>query len=529
MTLRLLTNDPLHPSHDIALHGMGGGATLTIDEIDLGMWTVGKRRSQTLTLTNTGDLDLRINSILTGTRQLILTPRWLTVGAGQTQTVRMDFAPTVFGDVTGQLTLLTDDPARPRWSIPFHGLGVSRQLVVSASNHDFGAVAGPQRWSLELSNAHERRLDLLEVSTDEPAFRVISAPSWIDPGMTGTIVVEFLPVAQTQSTGQLLLRTNLPEAPEVTIALRGRSRAAGQILFGSVTPQLSLWPDEDLHLPMDIIDAAGLRGAVFTITASSGMMVTGVEFPPASLLREAGEPLLVMDSDDDGVRVGLSLTGSRGGTISGTGQLAVLSLRPPPGRLPASVAVRLSSGVARALNGGDEPLAAPAAVELSLQWKGDINGDGQVDISDVFVLVDAINTYMTAAEHPGHDLDEDGAVGPADVQLLLSHLPGSNKPAVLPGMTGPDVATLLPPFPNPFNAATVLTVVLPEPTYVDLSVYNLLGQRIRTLRSQPLPAGPYHVSWDGRDDAGQAARSGAYFAILYASGGRSVQRLLLLR
>ena len=528
-TLRLLTNDPLHPSHDIALHGKGGGAILTISEIDLGMWTVGKRHSQSLTLSNTGDLDLRINSILTGTRQLILTPRWLTVGAGQSQTVRMDFAPTVFGEVTGQLTLLTNDPARPQWSIPFHGLGVSRQLVVSASNHDFGAVAGPQRWSLELSNAHERRLSLLEVSTDEPAFRVISAPPWIDPGTTGTIVVEFLPVAQTQSTGQLLLRTDLSEAPEVTIALRGRSRAAGQILFGGLTPQLDLWPDEDLQLPLDIIDAAGLRGAVFTITMSSGMMITGIDFPPASLLRQAGEPLLVMDSDDDGVRVGLSLTGSGGSTISGTGELAVLSLRVPPGRLPASVAVRLSAVVARSFSGADEPLVAPAAVELGLRWKGDINGDGQVDISDVFMLIDAINTSLTATEHPGHDLDGDGTLGPADVQLLLTHLPGAAKPAALPGMPGSEVATLLPPFPNPFNAETVLTAVLPGPTYAELSVYNLLGQRIRTLRSQVLPAGPYRVSWDGTDDTGHAARSGAYFAILDASGRRSVQRLLLLR
>lgn len=85
------------------------------------------------------------------------------------------------------------------------------------------------------------------------------------------------------------------------------------------------------------------------------------------------------------------------------------------------------------------------------------------------------------------------------------------------------------PFPNPFNAETVLVASLPEPAQVELSVYNLLGQRIRVLRSRPLPAGVFRILWNGVDDDGHAARSGVYFAVLEAAGRRSVQRLLLVR
>jgi hypothetical protein len=60
-----------------------------------------------------------------------------------TRSVRIDFAPGVHGDVTGKLTLLTNDPAQPQWSIPYHGRGVSKWLDLSESEHDFGAVSGP--------------------------------------------------------------------------------------------------------------------------------------------------------------------------------------------------------------------------------------------------------------------------------------------------------------------------------------------------------------------------------------------------
>ena len=527
-TLRVLTNDPLHPRRDILLHGIGGGALLSVTEIDLGTLSVGRRGSQVLTLTNTGDLDLRIDSILSGTRQLSLTPRSLTVAAGETKTVRMDFAPAVHGEVTGALTLLTNDPARPRWMIPFHGLGVSQQLELSALTHDFGAVSGPVRWEVHLSNYHGRRLNLLEVSTNDGAFHVVSAPRYIEAGMTATFVVEFQPRALSESTGQLLLRTDLAEAPEAVVALRGSASTAGQIRFEPVAALMSMWPGEDLRMPLEVVDAAGLRGAVFTVALSAGFTVAGIEFPEAGLLRQAGEPLAVMNPDDDAIRVGLSLTGA-GGNINGSGRLAVLRLRALSGVLPSSVTVRLSALVARSAIGTEETLLQPPDVALQLKWKGDVNHDGRLDISDVFLLVDAFGTVLTESEQTDYDLNEDGIVGSADVVLLVEHLPASAKRASMWDAMLPDQPTLLAPFPNPFNAETVLTVALPEPAHVELAVHNLLGQRIRTLRSQVLPAGIHRAIWNGTDSDGHVARSGVYFAVLDVAERRAVQRLLLVR
>jgi sugar lactone lactonase YvrE len=528
-TLQVLTDDPLHPRRDIHLRGVGGGATLTITEIDLGTLPVGQRRSQELSLTNTGDLDLRIHSILSGTRQLILTPRWLTVRAGKTETVRIDFAPAAHGELSGELTLLTNDPARPEWTLPFRGLGVSQQLLLSALTHDFGAVTGATRWEFELSNYYERRLQVLDVSTDHSAFHVVQGAQWIDPGTTATYVVEFEPQAQTESRGQVLLRTNLVEAPEVAVGVRGRGRAAGQIRVEQMASPVSLWPDEDLRLPVEVVDAAGLRGAVFTVAPSPGFTIAGVTFPEAGLLRQVGEPLLVMDSHDDAARVGLSLTGSAGVSIDGSGPLAVLHLRASTGPLPSAITVRLSAVVARSASGLEDSLMQPRDVELQLHWKGDLNGDGHLDISDAFLLIDALGSLPTESGRASYDLDGDAVVGVSDVQLLIEHLPASAKTAALRHAALPSQPTLLAPFPNPFNGETVIMAGLPKPTQVQLSVHNLLGQRIRTLRSQVLPAGTHRAIWDGKDDDGQPAGSGVYIVVLDVAGQRAVQRLLLVR
>ncbi len=88
---------------------------------------------------------------------------------------------------------------------------------------------------------------------------------------------------------------------------------------------------------------------------------------------------------------------------------------------------------------------------------------------------------------------------------------------------------LQPAFPNPFNPETTLRIEIPTPTTVRLDVYDAAGQKVRTLLSRPMSAGVFTVRWDGRDEAGHAVGSGAYFARLRAPGFRAERKMLLLR
>jgi len=57
----------------------------------------------------------------------------------------------------------------------------------------------------------------------------------------------------------------------------------------------------------------------------------------------------------------------------------------------------------------------------------------------------------------------------------------------------------------------VIRVSLPTESSLSLSIYDILGQKVRTLLEEQRPAGYFDVEWDGKNDAGVRVGSGAYF------------------
>ena len=83
--------------------------------------------------------------------------------------------------------------------------------------------------------------------------------------------------------------------------------------------------------------------------------------------------------------------------------------------------------------------------------------------------------------------------------------------------------------PNPFNSNTVIRFALPQPSQVELTIYNLLGQPVAVLVQGPSEAGTFSVRWDGRNQAGHELTSGVYLYQLRAGEYTEVRKLLLLR
>jgi hypothetical protein len=88
-------------------------------------------------------------------------------------------------------------------------------------------------------------------------------------------------------------------------------------------------------------------------------------------------------------------------------------------------------------------------------------------------------------------------------------------------------------YPNPFNPMTVIEFAVPETrdggVDVTLLIYNIRGERIRTLIDEPKPAGIYMVSWDGRDDRGSRLASGIYLYSIVAGDFRSTRKMVLVK
>ncbi|MDZ7268553.1 MAG: T9SS type A sorting domain-containing protein [candidate division KSB1 bacterium] len=83
-------------------------------------------------------------------------------------------------------------------------------------------------------------------------------------------------------------------------------------------------------------------------------------------------------------------------------------------------------------------------------------------------------------------------------------------------------------FPNPFNPETTISFRIARPAFTELVIYNLTGEKIRTLVSAALSAGTHAVRWDGRDDRGRRAASGVYIYRLKAGEVVTARTMLLL-
>ncbi len=82
-------------------------------------------------------------------------------------------------------------------------------------------------------------------------------------------------------------------------------------------------------------------------------------------------------------------------------------------------------------------------------------------------------------------------------------------------------------YPNPFNSATTFSFTIPIKTHVNLTIYNILGQRIIGLVNDALPAGRHQITWEGLDSKGNPVASGIYFA-KFIAGDYSVSRKMTI-
>jgi hypothetical protein len=83
-------------------------------------------------------------------------------------------------------------------------------------------------------------------------------------------------------------------------------------------------------------------------------------------------------------------------------------------------------------------------------------------------------------------------------------------------------------YPNPFNPTTNISFSLPAEAEIKLNIYNIKGQKVKTLSNSVYPQGNHNVVWNGRDDNGQPVGSGVYFYRLHVDGKTLATRKCLL-
>ena len=208
---------------------------------------------------------------------------------------------------------------------------------------------------------------------------------------------------------------------------------------------------------------------------------------------------------------------------------------------------------------------------------GDINGDGSVNVLDLVVIASELGN---AGTNLAADVNGDGAVNVLDLIMVAGMFEGaaaapSIQPQVPETLTAVEVqgwltdargletgdpimkrgfvvleqllvsltpkeTELLPNYPNPFNPETWIPYRLAEDAFVTLTIYDLMGQVVRTLDVGHRIASAYEnrsnaIYWDGRNDLGEQVASGVYFYTLTvrsetrAGDFSATQRMVILK
>ncbi len=84
-------------------------------------------------------------------------------------------------------------------------------------------------------------------------------------------------------------------------------------------------------------------------------------------------------------------------------------------------------------------------------------------------------------------------------------------------------------YPNPFNPSTEIKFLLPQSSNVEINIYNILGEKVRTLVDRILPAGENKVQWNGKNDVGEYVSSGVYIYTLKALRKELSSKMLLIK
>ena len=205
------------------------------------------------------------------------------------------------------------------------------------------------------------------------------------------------------------------------------------------------------------------------------------------------------------------------------------------------------------------------------QAKGDVNGDGVVNILDLVSVADSLESEASSLTA---DVNGDGVINVLDL-IWVAGLFESTAAAPAARLQVPETLTavgvqqwltdatelevktvimkrgimvlgqllaaltptetaLLPNYPNPFNPETWIPYRLAEDAFVTLTIYDLDGQVVRTLDVGHRMASAYEtrskaIYWDGRNQLGEPVASGVYYYHLSAGEYATTRKMLVIK
>lgn len=493
---------------------------------------------------NTGEGDLIVHSVTTDQADFAVVSPTSARGVVPAGSLEVDllFAPSVLGLVTANVTILSSDEDEPALFVALRGTGVTPEIAVSSTSHDFGQVAmgASAEWEFNVFNEGTGILSVHNIGSSEHDFTVERTSFSVSPGDSERVQVRFSPGAHGVLSGQLAIASSDLDEPTVTVQVAGIGigpeiePSITYYEFGSVAlGDSSLWTlilmnNGAAVLLVDTISCGRpefvAAPRTFEVSPSQAQHVS-VSFIPAVLGTIAGDLIIVSNDWDEPV-----LTIS----LSGTGVAQTFP----------------DIYVATTVHDFGQVTTGQSAL-----WNVDVTnlGSAELTISEIH----ADHAFFTAdptsfSLNPSRTQEVQITFAPTSTGPLFSQVFISSndpdEPTVTLYLTGagtsetgieemlfdhtPEDFFLHQNRPNPFNPYTEIGFLIPNvksPIRATLTIYNLMGQQMRKLVDEPKGVGFYAVTWDGRDDLGRPVGSGIYYYSLHAGHYVKTRKMILLK
>src|SRR2546426_685400 len=196
----------------------------------------------------------------------------LTLAAGQSSTLSVQFAPTATGSASGSVSLVSDAPNSPS-TIALSGTGVQPQLSITPASVTFGnAVVGTTNTqTITLTNPGTANLTISQATVSGQSFTMtgLNIPLILGAGQTTSFNVAYVPSSAGSVTGSLSLVSDAPNSP-TTLALSGTGVAAtlqlttsptslsfGNVTVGSITQTVTLTNSGNSSVSISQVQVSG--------------------------------------------------------------------------------------------------------------------------------------------------------------------------------------------------------------------------------------------------------------------------------
>jgi PKD repeat protein len=177
--------------------------------------------------------------------------------------------------------------------------------------------------------------------------------------------------------------------------------------------------------------------------------------------------------------------------------------------------------------GGDVPLTVQfydMSTGYITSWAWDFNNDGSIDSNEQ----NPVFTYTEAGRYSVRLSVNDG-----EFELVIPDMIYVSPVSDIDDILIPLVTSLSEAFPNPFNPETTINYTVRSAEsgleHVSIEVFNIKGQKVRTLIDSPHPSGYYSVVWNGRDDIDREVASGVYLYRMKVGNFSETKRMILMK